>query len=613
MDWMLAASLGAAVLALCALAQRRFENVAPPFAFSTMLVTYGLAVFQALHWFRWMALGAAACLWALAVLRMIRKGLRASLSRLAGNVFTPGLVCFVGLAVLFHALSQEHIVTATDDIYYWSIEARSIFAHNGLVASAQHLSPRFMTYTPGMQLWQWLGLAVTGEWSEPVLYSMLWLFYALCCLPLMHRVTWRNAYWMPVFVTALIAAPTVFNPDAYAMLRVDTALGFCMGYTLIQVWRMAREDEPMGWGLLCLAVGLGVLALVKQVGIGWALIPISLLWLAVRPIKERAFGMALACLAPLAVFVSWKVVCAVFQLSGAHLNLASAQISAILAGTWDAGDRIQQMAQAIGKLFVLTPAAWNSTMETWLTLPRLLWGAILVLIPTLLSARGKARRLALWASGSFVAAMAAMAAILLTALYNEPMPAEGNDSFQYALMGRYFCPWMVGMLVLCVCALSSPRGESRPWLRRTLAAGLCALVVLCAEWPALKRDLVPSAYAETHNYGQFDTYLAENFWVDELEEPQDAIVLYGVEVYPFKAEWIQYIAAPAKLVFPTDSEMDDAAFRSWLTGARITHVVFMDDANPVYQNALSYTEDGWLDVCTVYTVSWEDGEPVIGY
>lgn len=247
----------------------------------------------------------------------------------------------------------------------------------------------------------------------------------LCCLPPMRRVTWRSAYWMPVFVTALIAAPTAFNPDAYAMLRVDTALGFCMGYALIQVWRMAREDEPMGWGLLCLAVGLCALTLIKQVGIGRALIPIALLWVAVRPIKGWAIWMALACLAPLAVFVSWKVVCAAFQLSGAYLNSASAQISAILAGTWDAGERVQQMAQAIGKLFVPTPAAWNGTMEAWLTLPRLPWGAIPVLIPTLLPTQ----RMAGWTCARYIRYPGRMGLLAINAKLFEGAAARFGSLF----------------------------------------------------------------------------------------------------------------------------------------------------------------------------------------
>lgn len=66
-------------------------------------------------------------------------------------------------------------------------------------------------------------------------------------------------------------------------------------------------------------------------------------------------------------------------------------------------------------------------------------------------------------------------------------------------------------------------------------------------------------------------------------------------------------------MFTTDDSLSDEAFRSYLTNAHITHVVFMDDWNTVYQNALNYTEDEWLDVLTAYAVRWEDGDPVIEY
>jgi len=61
-----------------------------------------------------------------------------------------------------------------------------------LVDAARHLSPQFMTYTPGMQLFQWLGLAALEEWNAGVVYCMLWIFYAVFLMPFAQRITWKS-------------------------------------------------------------------------------------------------------------------------------------------------------------------------------------------------------------------------------------------------------------------------------------------------------------------------------------------------------------------------------------------------------------------------------------
>ena len=79
----------------------------------------------------------------------------------------------MALTILFHVGSQGLFVNAADDIHYWAIEVRSLYAHGGLVDARHHLSPNFMNYTPGMALYQWTAMAVLGEWNETALFAML--------------------------------------------------------------------------------------------------------------------------------------------------------------------------------------------------------------------------------------------------------------------------------------------------------------------------------------------------------------------------------------------------------------------------------------------------------
>ena len=618
MDILLLASLIALPIGLCALSRRRIEECLPPAAFAEILAAYALSCFQALGLMRWLALCAAGALWLAALVRMGRFGFPRGLKALGQNLFTPQLLCFAVLLALFAFSGGEHIVYATDDIYYWGIEAHSIFAHDGLVDASRHLAPRFMTYTPGMQLFQWMGLSIAGEWSEGVLYVLLWAFYALCMLPFLKGMTWRRAWLIPVALVLMLVVPCVFNADAYGMLRVDTALGLCLAYAMAQVWRLIREENAGGWELGCLTFGLCALVLLKQVGVGWALLPLSLLWIGRKRRRGLRVGMAAATAAPFLVFASWKAVCSAFLLTGAHLNNAAGQIGEILGGTWIPSVAFGEMARTLARLFTATPAALEAAGYSALTLPKLAWLIVLILIPLVLGWSGgrfrEARGLAVWSLVSFLVTLVALSFVLEVGLNSEAIGAYENFAFQYALIERYFCPFFFGLAGLSVLSLAdSSVSLRRNWLRPAAAVIAAVLVLVGVDWDGMRINFVPDAYAQAHPEGQFADILAENFWMDDLEEPQEAIVFYGIDPYPFKPEWIQYAVAPAKLVFTTDDSLSDEAFRSYLTNAHITHVVFMDDWNTVYQNALNYTEDEWLDVLTAYAVRWEDGDPVIEY
>lgn len=599
---------------LCVLWEKRFESLLAPFACAALLLGYALAMARALSWFGWIACISAACCLALTARRAAKSGLRTLIRAFGKNVITPGLLCFVLILALTWAGGMEHTVTATDDIHYWGIEPLSLFAHNGLVNSDQHLSPRFMTYTPGMQLFQWIGLNAYGEWNEGILYCTLWATYAVFLLPLTERIRWKKAYWIPVFVLFALGFPTLFNGDAYTMLRVDTVLGLCLGYSLIQAWAVGAYEKERGFHLACMALSLCAMVLIKQVGIAWNLMTLSLLLFVVKPYRRYGLKRApvvLACLAPIAIYASWKVFCALNHLSGVHLNRLSNQIQAILSGNWSVPDGLGAM---LASVFTKSYAVADGAL---LHFPIIVWVLGLVLFPLVqIGLHGEKKRtmraLCIWSAVCFVGFVLGYIASLLTAFTD----AEGQsailyaeESFRYFLTLRYFCPFLICVSML----LGSMTGirATQPGVRTGIRICAAALLVLCCGWRSVYQNLVPSAYAQIQVESPFITELSENFWVDDLEEPENAVVLYGIQSTPFKLEHLQYAVAPIKLVLCTQEELSDESFISLLQEKHITHIVCMDEENTVFQNALNYTEDTFLDLLTVYTVQWDGNVPSI--
>lgn len=607
---LLGISLGALLVCLCMLCNRRIERLAAPFVCGLMLLEYALAAWGRLEWLTWIAPACALCALAVLLVRLV-KGRGKMLKAGVGCVLTPGLLCLAALAVLFHAGSQGLFVNAADDIHYWAIEVRSLYAHGGLVDARHHLSPNFMNYTPGMALYQWTAMAVLGEWNEPALFAMLWLFYAVMLLPHFEWVTWKRAGWVVLEGLLVIAIPAALGSDAFTMLRVDSALGLCLGYALTQAWYACREQAGRGERLCCFALALCALVLIKLSGVAWALVALGLM-LAVRslsphPLRLRAALFAAA--APAAVLVSWLAFCAANGLTGMHAESLAEQLEALRGGQSGAGAILTRMPQAIGRALVYVP------QEAGFKQLGVLGSIVLTLMAPLALGKKNGLRLFLWALACHALFLAGYALSVVSLLYGESGALLENADFGYSVLMRYHCPLVIGLFVLWLVVLwenRKPAGWSgRLSLPAAAGMALTAVVLLGAPWRVVEQTFFVRSNEVTQFEDRTATYLAENFWTDMLEEPENCVVAYGAASLVSRVEFLQYALAPVKLVMPQEGELDTQTFEDWLRTVGATHVVCMDEDNPVYEGALASMPDGWLDIAMPYAVRWEEGTLIL--
>lgn len=605
---------------LCAVTGKRFEQLLAPLISGMLLLCYGLSMFQVLQWCQWILLFAVMSLVAWLIYLRIAKGTQGFLRRGLRCFFTPGLLAFGLLLGLYVWAAQSHMVFDTDDIYYWSIEALSIFAHNGLVDASLHLSPRFMTYTPGMQLFQWIGLFIVGEWKESTLFLFLWIFYGVFMLPFCQSITWKKIYWLPLFLLLVLGLPTLWNNDSYSMLRVDTALGVCLGYAFLQAWQATRNKEDAPFHLGCFTLSLCVMVLVKQIGVLWMLMPISFVLLVRNPVKAgktKGWQLGLACMLPLMFAGSWYLFAWVNQLTGTHMQTASQELSAMMSGTWKNAEPLGSTFYTLWKIFCGTERSMYLETTRWIQFPLIAWICLMIAIPLLLLwiSRGHARtfsKVSLWIMLCFVAFFAGF---ILTSVvvFRQSVLLEDTLGFSFSLTMRYFCPFLLGVCglllgmcqeILFQCGIHSSAGIGA----RMVCLGLILLVLTCCNWPNVWQNL----FTNEHGYPE-DHYLyelrAENFWVESLESPKDTVLLYGTEFPPSVEERLQYTIAPAKLILPGREGYSQQQLITFLRSAHITHLVVMDENNPIYDAAVSLTEAEWLDVCTPYRVEWVEEMP----
>ncbi len=606
-------SLAVIPLTLSAALRRRIEWVLPAFASALVAIAYPLSMLCLLGALPALCYAAAAlCLvWMVAEVARGRGG--ALWAALKANAFTPGLLGFVLLGVVFFLRQRGHMVTGTDDIYYWALEAKGIYAQQGLVGRALHLAPRFATYTPGMQLFQWLGAEVAGSAGDGLLFGMLGLFYAVYLLPLASRITWRRIWLLPLYLVFVVALPTAFNRDAYALLRVDTALGVCLGYCLAVVWRLCSARKVSLLDGVALALGLFVLSLVKQVGVGWALLPLTLLLVLGRGRTLRtAKWMAIA--APLVALGSWQLFCSLNGLEGGHMTSLREKLAQVLQGTYMVPEGMARLPKSLWEAFTLAAEGNVGIPSPLVGVPMLGWLVALLLFPLLLLWVGRQTLRPMATVSLWLLSCVVLFLILFSLSYPLIFSGEvdafiggGGERLQY-LLERYFSPCLLGVTVLLAALVAD--GQRLPRARAgALLAALAVLLTLTCNWRELTDALLFARYPQEVPV-DIVAMQTENGWTDSLDDPLHAVVLYGVDPTPEKRERLQYALLPVKLV-TFYGDIGDAYFRSILRSEAVTHILCMDDTNPTYALASPYVEGGLMETLVPYRVTWNGDVPVL--
>lgn len=612
------------VFELCFIVGKRFEEVLPTVTSAAVLLCYILALFKRLLWFEWIVYALLVTGFLYCVILLVQRRSKGVPIEFLKFAITPGVICFIAIAVLFAVAAQPHRVTHTDELYVWSIQPHSIFAHHGLVGPYLNLSPRFMTYTPGISLFQWIGLAINGAWAENVTFLWLWLFYAIMMLPITSHITWKKAYLIPLYVIGFILLPAVFDFEAYKNLRADTALGVCLGYATIQAWRYANAKEFHLFNAVSLALALPLLVLIKQPGIGWALIPIALIVLPNAKtwgVKRTLRTLGAWAIIPVATVLSWIVFCQILGLEGQHMT----RLENYTAQAFNGDLPSFQDLLSLGLSLILTITKGSVDFSTGTVMvPQLVWLFVFILFPVILYRVGRLNRDTMRKLVGFLCCGYALYAVvyyfaMLTVFRPEwavPVQLETVAPIMENIL-RYGSALWYGLLMLYIdisLASSHFKIENAAKPAKALPVRLltCALVIICMlniKWDVIRENLVPNQFTNYELSEKLDELASNSFWTDSIDDP-DAIVLLASDSYPYNRGWLQYALAPLKLVMPYDKAFDEDSFRAILRNNRAKYFVSEGTENQLFQTAQAFSEEGYLDAYTVYQVQW-NGDNVV--
>lgn len=599
--------------------QRRFERVLAPALCGLMLLLYALAIPRALLWIDGisaaaLATVAAGLIYALARRRISMRGLW---RRVVQNVFTPGALCFVCLCALFVYASGPMVVWWTDDAGYWALEVKSLWYFNGLVGAQEHLALAFGTYLPGMQLLQWWVMHAMGTWSEPALYATLFISYAAFLLPLLDGVSWRQWWAIPLMLAGMLAFPVWGNAFSYTILSVDTVLALCFGYALARIWRLRPHDRA---GLWAVGLALCAMTLLKQTGVLFA--AFAIIWLLALKRERGGHGgwaMGLCCATPFVLLGSWMLFCRLAGISGMHTSSLLDTVREILGGNYvpppDAAEIAPDMLRAM-----LAPLTDTGRFSDRLLsgsaslLPLPLGARLLLLIALPLCMVRRYGRQACIRASAYAAGMTILYTLILYAGFFTVFRTDYNLYVQQEpanmtlLLERYFAPLVLGMGMLDVAWGIGLAAKAQSRAERTASAvmgtAFAALLAFTVNWGVIAENLVPERYIQYDEAMgiEGETYM-DHSWAEALTGYEHARVLVGLEPNNSFVGMLNYTFAPARFAAPLPSELESSeALTARLLDDGITHVIYFDEGNALYESGLPLAQDGEWWSWTLYEV-----------
>ena len=284
--------------------QRRFESMIPVTCIGIVLILFLFGLMGQLLWGVYAVIAAAlgiyiyvGCL----CLTAPPSEQAEYRSRLARNLFTPGLLIFLAYFCFFYLCDFNLQATITDEFTHWMYCVKTTTYLNDFSTNPASYS-NFPSYPPGMCLFQYFFQKIYlltkpgmpfSEWRAYLAYQILMVSLGM---PFLQRLSFRRPLEMLLNASVLlfIHLPFFFGYN-FAGVMIDTFVGTAAGYTFAMVLLGDDSDRlmPISVSMYCV-----ILVLSKDVGMFFACfagIAYLLKGLFLQPVRKSPSGPVHRC------------------------------------------------------------------------------------------------------------------------------------------------------------------------------------------------------------------------------------------------------------------------------------------------------------------------------
>lgn len=432
---------------------KRYERVLPITALSAVMVLFLFGLCGLLKAGVYAVLSAAAVLYLLAAISLIRKKNGRDFLK---NFATPAMILFLLTAVGFGFLFRGKLASSWDEYTHW-VDVVKVMTMLDDFGTNPASGSFFASYTPGMSLFQYLlcslyGILNPGAAFREDLCNVAFHLLAYCVMaPLLRNCRWKKPVHLLACCVVMFLGPLLFYSHFYFNTYIDPVQGILPGVGMAVIFLFSDEEKDGFYQAYILLLCM-VLSLIKEAALAFSvfLAVAFVLDHGFAPFRKKEKGIWLrtvaAILAAVLPQLLWKLE---VQLSGTVVSFGnSIDLRALTA---DGGYRIQVARNFMTAMYENTHPLGNSGMEltfiTWFFLCLLGLCAVYLLHQKTGTENlpGKAAVLLLTA-GQTVAYLAGLCVMYM-------FKFTRYEALNLAAMDRYICVaflccWMLVLFIL---------------------------------------------------------------------------------------------------------------------------------------------------------------------
>ena len=279
---MVSVLIGLVLLLLCGaalaiLTDRRIEECVPVVFTGTIVFLYFFYCVNLLAAGRFALYAGITVLIVLGAVRLFRQKSAAAFWR---DFFSPGILWFLVLSVLFVIFAAGLLPSVWDELRLWAAMPKALhFAQSLQVGEGSLLYTTMQSYPPGMALLVYFFTSFADAFSYGSIFAVYFIFAAVLVLPAMKDLRWKQWYVFPFVFFLLILMPillTVSGAQAsgdwnffFTCLYIDPILGCVMGHAFYLAVHRPSKDA---FSTLAFTLVLFVLPSLKNIGALYAAI-----------------------------------------------------------------------------------------------------------------------------------------------------------------------------------------------------------------------------------------------------------------------------------------------------------------------------------------------------
>lgn len=231
-------------------------------------------------------------------------------------VFSPAMLIYLGLTVLFVYFAKDNLVGLWDELRLWGAYTKALHTSNSLqLGSDAFIYPIMQSYPPAMPLLGYFFTSFSKVFNESVLFFVYSFLGLVLLLPFAKHLKWSKWYNILAFAFIIVFMPhLVYSLDwdyayYYQSLFIDCTLGLAFGYSIIKAKGNVYKDNFETYSFFVL---LFCLSLLKDSGVFFAFIAllVSLVnYYKFKDSKKTKSFIISVCISGLAILfacLSWR-------------------------------------------------------------------------------------------------------------------------------------------------------------------------------------------------------------------------------------------------------------------------------------------------------------------